>query len=692
MGILLSATKEAQAQRFMENLDRGLVAVKVNKGVFLSWRILGTEYKTTGFNVYRGSMKIASIPDNGPSNFLDSSGIISSIYTIRAVVNGAEQTESPASGVWADFYKVVLLQVPPGDSNSSGSYSPNDCSVGDLDGDGQYEIIVKWDPSNSKDNSQSGYTGNVFLDAYKLDGKHLWRIDLGKNIRAGAHYTQFMVYDLDNDGKAEVACKTAPGTRDGTGSFLKTGPAASANNSADYRNSDGYILSGPEYLTIFNGQTGNELITVDYKPPRGILKNWGDEYGNRVDRFLACIAYLDGVNPSLVMCRGYYTRSTLWALDWRDSKLTEKWFFDADISVNYQYQGQGCHSIRVGDVDSDGYDEIVYGACTIDHNGEGLYSTGLGHGDALHLSDMDPDRPGLEVWQVHEGAAGNGKVAASFRDARTGQILWTTAGADDNGRGMAAPLVIGKKGWQMWSSAGGLFDLTNTKAGTVPSSDNFGIWWDGDEYRETVTGTKLDKYGSGRLVTFSNYESATSCNGTKDTPNLQADIFGDWREEYIMHSSDNTKLIIFTTNISTDRRMYTLMHDPVYRLSVASENVAYNQPPEPGIYIGFGMAQPSVPNIKLVGSTPISGVHNVKKINHSIGNNPSTISVQFDKPGANVKVEMFTINGKKIRCCQARSGSNGYVKLPVSNLNEGSYLLKTSIDEYSTIHKINIVR
>jgi rhamnogalacturonan endolyase len=348
--------------------------------------------------------------------------------------------------------------------------------------------------------------------------------------------------------------------------------------------------------------------------------------------------------------------------------------------------------LRVGDVDGDGFDEIVYGACTIDHNGKGLYTTGLGHGDALHLSDMDPDRPGLEVWQVHEGAASNGNVAASFRDARTGQVLWTTAGTDDNGRGMAAPLVIGKKGWQMWSAAGGLFDLKNTNVGSVPSSDNFGIWWDGDEYRETVTGTKLDKYGSGRLVSFYNYESATSCNGTKDTPNLQADIFGDWREEYILHSSDNSKLIIFTTNIPTDRRMYTLMHDPVYRLSVASENVAYNQPPEPGIYIGYGMAQPPVPDIKLVDSNPVSNLRNGKKTSKLTGYNPSACSVQLCKKGVDVMIELYAVNGKKLKSCHVKSGPDGNLKLPVSNLNEGSYLLKTSIDGSSEIHKINISR
>ena len=298
------------------------------------------------------------------------------------------------------------------------TYSANDCSVGDLDGDGQYEIIVKWDPSNSKDNAQSGYTGNVYLDAYKMDGTQLWRIDLGRNIRAGAHYTQFMVYDLDGDGRAELACKTAPGTVDGIGQNVIL---AGDNPSADYRNSSGYILSGPEYLTIFNGLTGAAVATTYYNPPRGTVSSWGDSYGNRVDRFLACVAYLDGVRPSLVMCRGYYTRAVLAAWDWRDGVLTQRWTFDTNTSGNSEYTGQGNHNLSVADVDGDGKDEIVYGACSIDDNGTGLYTTGLGHGDAMHVGDLDPDRPGLEVFQVHESPSAAG---AEFRDAATGALIW----------------------------------------------------------------------------------------------------------------------------------------------------------------------------------------------------------------------------------------------------------------------------
>jgi rhamnogalacturonan endolyase len=573
--------------RQAEKLDRGLVAVKVSSGVYLSWRILGTEFNTAGYNVYRNSTKIATISASEASNYTDTSGTTSSTYTVKAVINGTEQSDSTSTSVWSDFYKTISLSVPSGGTSPDDvayTYSPNDCSVGDLNGDGQYEIVVKWDPSNSKDNSLSGYTGNVYLDAYTLSGTKMWRIDLGKNIRAGAHYTQFLVYDFDGDGKAEVVCKTADGTKDGAGTYI-------GSSSTDNRNSSGYILSGSEYLTVFKGSTGTILKTISYEPARGTVSAWGDSYGNRVDRFLACVAYLDGKTPSIVMCRGYYTRAYLVAYKWDGSSLTKQWAFDSNN--NTSYAGQGNHNLCVGDVDGDGYDEIVYGACTIDHNGSGLYSTGLGHGDALHLGDFNPGKSGLEVWQAHEGGSG-----ATFRSAKSGSVYWTFSSSADVGRGMCADVDATNKGAECWASGSGLYSCTgSTVSSSQPASDNFGIWWDGDDLREILDGTKLDKYGTGRLVTLYNYESGTACNGTKNTPNLQADILGDWREEVILHSSDNSKLIIFTTTTSTSRRLFTLMHDPMYRLGIAWQNVAYNQPPDVSFYLGGGMSTPPTPNI-----------------------------------------------------------------------------------------------
>ncbi len=576
--------------RQMEALDRGLTAVKVSNGVYLSWRLFGTDPSAIAFNVYRNGSKLNSTPLSAGTNYLDGSGTTGSSYSVRPVLNGVEQSASETASVWAQNYLAIPLQIPSGGTTPDGvsyTYSANDCSVGDLDGDHQYEIIVKWDPSNSKDNSQSGYTGNVYLDAYKLNGTRLWRIDLGRNIRAGAHYTQFMVYDLDGDGKAEVACKTADGTKDGRGTVI-------GSSSADYRNSSGYILSGPEYLTIFNGTTGAALVTTDYAPGRGTVSDWGDSYGNRVDRFLTCIAYLDGVRPSLVMCRGYYTRSVLVAYNWRDGKLTKLWTFDSNSSGNSGYAGQGNHNLSVGDVDGDGYDEIVYGACCIDHNGKGLYTTGLGHGDAMHLSDMDPDRSGLEVWDVHETASSAG--GGEFRNAKTGQLLFGLTGSGDTGRGCAAN-VTNVKGYQMWSSvSGGLYNCKGQNIGSVPASCNFVIWWDGDLQRELLDGTTITKYAGSTLLSAS---GCASNNGTKATPCLSADLLGDWREEVVFRTSDSSALRIYTTTTATDYRFYTLMHDPQYRLAVAWQNVAYNQPPHPGFYLGYQMAAAPTPQIYL---------------------------------------------------------------------------------------------
>ncbi|OMF60483.1 rhamnogalacturonan lyase [Paenibacillus sp. FSL R5-0765] len=586
----------AASPRQMEYLDRGVVAVKTGTGVFVSWRLLGTEGSNVSFNVYRDGTKVNASPITNSTNLQDASGTSSSKYTVRAVVSGTEQAASAAASVWGNNYLSVPLSVPAGGTTPDGvayTYSANDASAGDLDGDGEYELIVKWDPSNAKDNSQSGYTGEVFIDAYKLNGTRLWRISLGKNIRAGAHYTQFMVYDLDGDGKAEVAMKTADGTKDGTGVVL-------GDASKDYRNSSGYVLSGPEFLTVFNGQTGKALSTVNYEPARGNVSSWGDNYGNRVDRFLAAIAYLDGERPSLVMARGYYTRTVLVAYNWRNGQLTKQWTFDSNTSGNSGYAGQGNHNLSVADVDGDGKDEIVYGAMAVDDNGKGFYTTGLHHGDAMHLSDLDPDRPGLEVFQVHETPSNAG---VEFRDAGTGQLIWGVKTTKDIGRGMAADIDPRYKGAEVWAD-GSLYTAKGQKLGTtLPSSTNFGIWWDGDLLRELLDSNRIDKwnYANSTTMNLLTASGVTSNNGTKSTPNLQADLFGDWREEVVWRTNDSSALRIYTTTAVTDKRIYTLMHDPVYRLGVAWQNVAYNQPPHTGFYLGEGMSTPPVPNIRYAG-------------------------------------------------------------------------------------------
>jgi hypothetical protein len=562
-----------------ERPDRGLISMRTANGNFLSWRLLKSDPAGIAFNVYRDGVKANATPVTAGTNYTDAGAPANATYTVRPVSGGVETlavaAEPPVSTLATSMD--VPIQVPAGGTTPDGvayTYVANDASVGDLDGDGAYEIVLKWDPSNAKDNSQSGYTGNVFIDAYKLNGTRLWRIDLGRNIRAGAHYTQFQVYDYDGDGRAEVAMKTADGTRDGTGVVI-------GSSSADYRNSSGYVLSGPEFLTVFNGQTGKAMATADYVPPRGTVSSWGDSYGNRVDRFLAGTAHINGSYPSIIMARGYYTRTVVSAWDFRGGALTRKWTFDSSSSTNGSaWTGQGNHQLSVADVDSDGRDEILYGAMAIDDNGAGLWNNGQGHGDAYHVGDLIPSRAGLEVFKVDEDTS---KLAAWMADARTGSIIWSNASCGcDNGRGVSGDIYAGSPGAESWSAGvDGLRGTGGANIGRKPSSTNFVIWWDGDAQRELLDDTHIDKYGTSadtRLLTASGVHSN---NGTKATPSLQADILGDWREEVIWPTSNNTALRIYSTTDSTSISHVALMQDRMYREAVAWQNTAYNQPPHP---------------------------------------------------------------------------------------------------------------
>jgi rhamnogalacturonan endolyase len=612
--LLSLASLPVTAQFQMERLSRGVIAVRTSSSqVYVGWRLFGTDTAGSAFNLYRSSNGGAAQLLNGTpiassTNFVDNSAPTSqsNAYFVRPVVNGVEQAASASFTLPANAptqqYLSIPLQIPPGGTTPSGesyTYAANDLSVGDLDGDGELDYVLKWDPTNSKDNSQSGYTGNVFLDAYELNGTRLWRIDLGRNIRAGAHYTQFMVYDFDGDGKAEVMCKTADGTRSGTGQVI-------GNANADFRNSSGYILSGPEFLTVFNGQTGAILATTNYVPARGTVGDWGDTYGNRVDRFLAGVAYLDGQRPSAIFSRGYYTRTVIAAWDWRNGALTQRWVFDSNNSGT-QYRGQGNHNLSIADVDNDGRQEIIFGAMTIDDNGAPLYVSGLGHGDALHVGDLVPSRAGLEIWGIHESSTLPG---ADLRDARTGARLCAinnTSGTEGPGRGVADDIWSGHAGAEFWGSGPGMTNLFNESCqsiGRTPGSANFLVWWDTDTVRELLDGNHVDKYGTSGDTRLLTADGTSSNNGTKSTPALSGDIFGDWREEVVLRTSSNNALRIYTTTSVATNRIYTLLHDPQYRVAIAWQNTAYNQPPHPGFFIGANMPAPPTPNIVLAGTAP----------------------------------------------------------------------------------------
>lgn len=726
---------DAQVGIQLEHLDRGLVAAATSEGTFLSWRLLATEVSgasetgQTGadFAVYRNGEKIATVTDS--TNYLDAGATEGATYSVAAVVDDVELQRSAEVSPWAQGYTEIPLQKPADGVTPAGenyTYSANDMSLGDADGDGDYEYVVKWDPSNSKDVSQVGYTGNTYVDTYTMDGTLLHRIDLGVNIRSGAHYTQFMVYDFDGDGRTEMMMKTAPGTTvtrytdgvPGEPEYI-TMPAddiaAGYSNEDDYRKSaadyyqhvvdmfagwhehpevvagnwpatleeafgieprheyplsdadarvmadyfmddyapsrsgrnnlrafEGFILSGPEYLTAFDGATGEELQTVDYEPGRhddGLM--WGDyamsriEPGNRVDRFLAGVAYLDGQRPSAVFARGYYTRSTLVAYNWDGKNLSKVWDVDSGwtpmtnpfndgphgrLGTDPEFGSittQGFHSLSAADVDGDGRQEIVYGAATIDDDGSLLYSSfdtlpegsgnpgaeaGLGHGDAMHVTDIDPNRPGQEIWTVHEGGrwAPYGSV---MRDAATGEVLFGAYSGRDTGRGMIGDVRADVDGIEVWASmpggsdGSGLLSATGERVDPATPGTNMSIRWAADLTTQIVNRSSngsatIDDWTRGRLLTA---DSTQTNNGTKGNPSLVADAFGDWREELFVRTADSSAIRVYLSTEVTDHKLTTLMHDPQYRAEVARQNTTYNQPSYTSYYLASDMDFAEVP-------------------------------------------------------------------------------------------------
>lgn len=601
----LSNPTTAQTLKQYEDLNRGLVAFRTgNNSAYLGWRLFKDDKPDTTFDIFRQTgdqkaIKLNTSPIYRTTDFIDDNVDFSkhNTWILKDENNLVLSTYNIPPNTPIQQYLSIPITVPSGGiiDNHPYEYSANDASIGDLDGDGEYEIILKWEPTNSKRPPQKGFAGNTYIDAYKLDGKHLWRIDLGKNIRSGAACTQFLVYDFDGDGKAEMICKTGDGTIDGLGN-----PIGDIN--ADWRTYDpdspvyGKIVNGPEYLTVFDGLTGKNLATEEYIPMRYPLDGWGgiggnggnDSTGGRSDRFSACVAYLGGNTTSAIMIRGWYGRTVLAAWDYKDGKLTSRWTFDSAKPEWEGYSGMANHSVTVADFDNDGYDEICVGAMTVDHDGKGLFTTGLRHGDALHAGDLIPSRPGLEVYGVHES---EGKTLAlmtpgiALFDGETGEILWSRYPGVDVGRGLAADIDPRHEGAECWGGPGGLKRSNNGEeiSAKPPRSCNFAIWWDADPLRELLDRTTISKWDwkTEETIPLFSPEGIISNNGTKANPCLQADILGDWREEVIWRTPDNTELRIYSTIIPAVYRTPTLMHDHQYRMAIAWQNVAYNQPPHP---------------------------------------------------------------------------------------------------------------
>lgn len=606
-----------------ETLTRGLVAVRAsNDSVLLSWRYLSSDPLSQSFTLFRDGREIGRVGAGRSTTFMDynpsndkaryevrpSSGKLQGAWILPAHApvgyldiplqrpgRQAQEMNRPASQrQQTDGRSERPRTQGSGPRFGEPLYVPNDASMADLDNDGEMEIVLKWE-GRAHDNSHSGFTDPVIFDAYKLDGTRLWRINLGRNIRAGAHYTQFMVYDLDGDGSAEVVMKTADGTIDGLGRVIGDSTAdwrhgadlqqvnPRRNNSGNQR--VGYIDRGPEYLTVFNGRTGEAIETIDYVPERGNLMDWGDNYANRSERYLACVAYLDGLRPSVVMCRGYYTRMTLAAFDFDGKHLRQRWFFDSN-EAGPDYHGQGNHNLRVGDVDGDGKDEIVYGSCAIDHDGKGLYSTRMGHGDAMHMTAFFPNDDRLYVWDCHE----NKRDGAELHDAATGKVLVQFPSNTDVGRCMATDIDPTNPGLEMWSLANGISNIKGELyvKGRTGVSTNMAVWWDGDLLRELLDHEQVAKYDwvGQKTVPLIHFDDCAFNNSTKSNPCLQADVLGDWREEVLVRTRDGLHLRLYISTLPTPYRFHTFLEDPVYRLSIVYQNVAYNQPTQPGFFFG----------------------------------------------------------------------------------------------------------
>lgn len=643
----ITANAATRYTRVMEYIDRGLIAIPKSyndeaKGMYLSWRLLGTEsLENTTFDIYKNGAILVS--NYNGTNYTDTTNTNGSDTTAvyKVVVSGAGLTESdlPANTILVNGQQVSLtmtggyesssysesncygyfdipLNVPADVTDSlagSYSYTANDCSVGDVDGDGQYELIVKWDPSNSKDNASSGYTGEVLLSCYEFNGTELWTnpIKLGKNIRAGAHYTQFIVYDLDGDGYSEIVMKTAPGSKDANGNYVSAAGSSdtikNTDNTADYRTSSGQLVSGPEYLTVFNGRTGAAMYTTDYTPPYSVTSNWGDTSGNRGNRFLAAVGYFGNEDsngrllPSVVMCRGYYTQAYVIAYDWDGEKLTQRFYHQGTSNTSSSLYGQGNHNLFVSDVDNDGYDEIVYGSAVLDNDGTVLSNTRLGHGDALHVSDFNNDGI-IEAYQVHEKEVGYTNYGGDFWVPATGTHIYGTTATSDTGKGVMANIDDAYAathsnalsiGWN--TSQDMAYDLNGNAIAARPTASsrymaNSLVYWDGDLGRELLDDAILGTYDASTGTTtrfyFGNTGSMpiTTNNSTKYNANITADLFGDWREEIIGRYGNSLRVYISALN--TNYKLTTLMHDSQYRLGVACENVAYNMPPHTSYYIG----------------------------------------------------------------------------------------------------------
>lgn len=577
--------------------------------MLLSWRMLPGDNGSTAFDLYRtigdGAEKKLNEKPITKTNFQDETlpftGEGDAVY--RLTYAGSDDTVGSYTLPEAQrIAKLPYISIPLSETASvcdieGVSYQANDVSVGDLDGDGQMEIVVKRLLAyGDSDGTGSGASPlfvrhTVLYEAYRLDGTMLWRVCSGPNIILG-NSSSFAVADFDGDGKAEMAIKTGEGTVFGDGTEI---PDTDGDGKTDYRTQGAnYIGKGPEFFSIIDGVTGKELARDNFIK-RGTSEEWGDNYFKRAHSLRVGVGCFDGQLPSVILGRGVYAKSVIEAWDYRDGKLNRRWQFNTDDKLKgkdglaySKYAAQGNHSLSVGDVDGDGFDEIVYGAMTVDHDGVGLYSSRLGHGDALHLGKFDPSRSGLQIFSCFE----TGKTEVALRDAADGSIIYDHKGETDNdmGRCMIADIDPAYPGCEFWWYKSTVHEVNGDELpGAVngyPGSTNMAIWFDGSLNRQPFTGTKIDSRKNGRVFTVYRYDVA-HINGTKENPSFYGDILGDWREELIYPDGTKTKdLKIFSSWIPSSHRFPWLMTDHVYQMSALNQNIGYNQPTHTGYYLG----------------------------------------------------------------------------------------------------------
>ena len=562
IAVMAVMATNVMAQRSMDKLDRGLIAIKTDAGVFCSWRILGEEYYDVTYNIYRDGTKLNAEPLS-VSNFVDAAGNTGSKYTVSAVVRGKEGAQCNAAGVWEQNY----LEITPDHGSLTSTYVPNDACMADVDGDGELEILMKFDNASWAGESyqKAGHNGEYFIiEVFKLNGKRLWWIDLGPNMADFQNNEQNIVaYDWDQDGKAEALMRASDGTvihmSDGTEHVIGD---RSKNYLAATSSGQWFVHQGNEYLVYMNGETGKPYQVMDYPLKRledgetDLEKAWGDGYGHRSTKHFFGAPYLDGRHPSIFLARGIYTRHKMVALDVNPDthELTERWRWNNNTPGSAWY-GQGYHNYSIADVDWDGRDEICFGSMVIDDCGKGLSTTGLGHGDAQHHGDFNPYIHGHEIYACNEDAPDN-----NYRDATTSKIYYRQTSSNDDGRAMMGnfsneyPGCLGRSGHDTAISS-----VTNNHIPNDISFDvNFRIYWDGDLLEETFNGTGT-RNSTGRIYKPSTGSTITTLTGsltnndTKATPCYQGDILGDWREEVIMRTADN-KIRIYSTTMPTEWR------------------------------------------------------------------------------------------------------------------------------------------